>query len=108
MQTNITTQTSSSLLIDRTTLWDNSSKDDDNNQEKCVAPLTDHAWRSVSSLKDLIDSKYGLNTINVSNKLFFKVICFVFYLFKNNNNTELIPWTNSDLQQVKIDKKIFF
>jgi hypothetical protein len=68
MQTSITTetvQTSPSLLIDRTTLWDNSSKDDDNNLEKCVAPLTDNAWKSVGSLKDLIDAKYGLNINNV-------------------------------------------
>jgi hypothetical protein len=87
MQTSITTEpalTSSSLLINRTTLWDNSSKDDDdNNLEKCVAPLTDNAWKSISSLKDLIDTKYGSNINN-----------------NNNNNTELIPWTNSDLQQL--------
>ncbi|CAF2846052.1 unnamed protein product [Rotaria sp. Silwood2] len=85
MQTNLSTetsQTSLSLLINRTTLWDNSSKDDDNKQEKCVAPLTDNAWQSVSSLQDLIDSKYGLNTN------------------KNSNNNEIIPWTNSDLQQL--------
>ncbi|CAF1240799.1 unnamed protein product [Rotaria sordida] len=75
-------QTSLSVLIDRTTLWDNSSKDDDNKQEKCVAPLTDNAWQSVGSIQDLIDSKYGLNT------------------YKNSNNNEIIPWTNSDLQQV--------
>ena len=60
-----TFQSSPSLLIDRTTLWDNSSKDDDNNKEKCVAPLNDNAWQSVSSLKDIIDSKYGLNISNV-------------------------------------------
>jgi hypothetical protein len=69
MQTNITTETlqqpSPSLLINRTTLWDNSSKDDENNQEKCVAPLTDHVWESVNSLKDLVDSKYGFNINNV-------------------------------------------
>ncbi|CAF3237517.1 unnamed protein product [Rotaria sp. Silwood2] len=85
MQTNLSTetsQTSLSLLINRTTLWDNSSKDDDNKQEKCVAPLTDNVWQSVSSLQDLIDSKYGLNTN------------------KNSNNNEIIPWTNSDLQQL--------
>jgi hypothetical protein len=67
MQTNITTeilQTSPSLLIDRTTLWDNSSKDDEN-QEKCVAPLNDNAWKSISLLKDLVDSKYGSNINNV-------------------------------------------
>lgn len=69
MQTNITNtalqRPSPSLLINRTTLWDNSAKDDDNNLEKCVAPLTDHAWQSVSSLKDVIDSKYGFNINNV-------------------------------------------
>jgi hypothetical protein len=68
MQTSITTEpvlTSPSLLIDRTTLWDNSSKDDDNNLEKCVAPLPDNAWKSIGSLKDLIDGKYGLNINNV-------------------------------------------
>lgn len=68
MQTNLATETlqpSVSALIDRTTLWDNSPKDDDNKKEKCVAPLTDHAWQSVSSLQDLIDSKYGLHTNNV-------------------------------------------
>jgi hypothetical protein len=65
MQTTETLQTSPSLLIDRTTLWDNSSKDDVNNQEKCVAPLNDNSWKSISSLKDLIDSKYGLNPSNV-------------------------------------------
>ncbi|CAF4652878.1 unnamed protein product [Rotaria sp. Silwood1] len=85
MKTNLSTetlQTSLSLLIDRTTLWDNSSKNDDNKQIKCVAPLTDNAWQSISSLQDLIDSKYGLNT------------------YKNFNNNEIIPWTNSDLQQL--------
>jgi len=74
MQTNLTSETfstTSSLLIDRTTLWDNSSKDDDNNQEKCVAPLNDHAWKSISSLKDLIDTKYGLNSTNVRFSSFF-------------------------------------
>ena len=69
MQTNLITETlpspSTSLLIDRATLWDNSSKDDDNNLEKCVAPLNDQAWQSVGSLKDLIDSKYGLNINHV-------------------------------------------
>ncbi len=68
MQTSMTTDTSStspSLLIDRTSLWDNSSRDEEKNQEKCVAPLNDHAWKSISSIKDLIDSKYGLNSTHV-------------------------------------------
>jgi hypothetical protein len=68
MQSSIATElvpTSPSLLINRTTLWDNSSKDDDNNLEKCVAPLTDHAWQSISSLKDYIDTKYGLKKHSV-------------------------------------------
>ncbi|CAF0823487.1 unnamed protein product [Adineta steineri] len=85
MQTTETLQSSTSLLINRTTLWENSSKDDDNNLEKCVAPLNNHAWQSVSSLKDLIDSKYGLNNND-----------------NNNNNNELIPWRNADLQQLDI------
>jgi hypothetical protein len=46
-------------------LWDNSSRDEEKNQEKCVAPLNDHAWKSISSIKDLIDSKYGLNSTHV-------------------------------------------
>lgn len=86
MQTNspneFLTNSSSSVLIDRTTLWDNSSKDENNQEIKCVAPLNDQTWKSISSLKDLVDSKYGLNSNN------------------NNNNNELIPWTNSDLQQL--------
>ena len=70
MQPNVATepsQPSPSLLIERTTLWDNSSKDDETNPEKCVAPLTDHAWQTVGSLKELIDTKYGLNSHQVSN-----------------------------------------
>lgn len=75
MQANLTSdipQTSSSLLIDRTTLWDNSSKDNENSQEKCVAPLNDQTWKSISSLKDLIDTKYGLNPTNVRFIFFFR------------------------------------
>lgn len=95
MQTNSTneflTHSSSSVLIDRTTLWDNSSKDENNQEIKCVAPLNDQTWKSISSLKDLVDSKYGLNLNNNNN---------------NNNNNELIPWTNSDLQQVNLVSKL--
>jgi hypothetical protein len=29
----------------------------------------------------------------------------LFYLFKNNNSSELVPWTNSDLQQVNNNNK---
>ena len=65
MQINTSTEELQSSLIDRTTLWDNSLKDDDN-KEKCVAPLTDQAWQTISSLNKLIDSKYGLNTNNVN------------------------------------------
>ena len=90
MQTNLMTETlpssSATLLIDRTTLWDNSSKDDDNNLEKCVASLNDQAWQSVGSLKDLIDSKYGLSINQI-------------------RSNELIPWTNSDLVQVRREEK---
>lgn len=58
-------QAAVSLLIDRTTLWDNTPKDDDNKKEKCVAPLNDNAWQSIGSLNELIESKYGLTTNNV-------------------------------------------
>lgn len=71
-----TNTTTSSLLIDRTTLWDNSSKDDDNNLEKCVAPLNDQSWISIGSIKDLIDTKYGLNLINVRLKFYILSIHF--------------------------------
>ena len=69
MQPNLangTLQATSTLLIDRTTLWDNSTKDDDNNREKCVSPLTDSAWQSVSLLKDAIEAKYGLSPHQVT------------------------------------------
>ncbi|CAF3827309.1 unnamed protein product [Rotaria magnacalcarata] len=85
MQPNSSTdslQSSLSSLIDRTTLWDNSPKNDDNKHDKCVAPLNDSAWQSVSLLNDLIESKYGSNTNNTS------------------NTSELIPWTNADLKQL--------
>jgi len=92
MQTNLISEIqsnpSSSVLIDRTTLWDNSSKDENNQEIKCVAPLNDSTWKSISLLKDLVETKYGLN-LNNNN---------------NNNNNDLIPWTNSDLQQVNIDE----
>lgn len=114
MQTSIATepsQSSSSLLINRATLWDNSSKEDDNNLEKCVAPLTDNAWKSVSTLKDAIDGKYGLISTNVRIvfrlSIIFKVKCVYFCPLQktnNNNDDELIPWTNSDLQQVRSEK----
>lgn len=56
---------SPSILIDRTTLWDNSVQDDDRLREKCVAALTDQVWQSVGALKDLVEQKYVLHPSRV-------------------------------------------
>jgi len=77
------TESSPSNLIDRTTLWDNSIQDDDHLSEKCVAPLTDQAWQSVSSLKDLVEHKYGLHSTR-----------------EPTVEIDLKAWTNADLQQL--------
>lgn len=84
-------QTSASLLIERATLWDNSSKDEQNNAEKCVAPLNDNAWQSINTLKDLIDQKYGFSLSAVSSSSGSN---------ERTNAKSLSPWTNADLDQV--------
>ncbi|CAF1615547.1 unnamed protein product, partial [Didymodactylos carnosus] len=97
------TNDSDSVLIDKTTLWDNLSvpirnvneidlnvKDD--TKDECLAPLSDKQWQSVCAIKDMIDIKYSAQTTaivgigNVGRTI--------------ESESDYVPWTNSDLQQL--------